>query len=274
MAVRGNHLPVVSEMPMRATRRIRPAIAFLTIATLAACSPQAAQEAAPEPQPEIAPAATGLDPGVLSDATRPADEVAQDAARHVVELYEFFGLQDGMTVADVWPGAGYNTHLLSRFNTGGKVYAVMGFYADGQFATLEGLTQRVADAGLDNVEIVANLVDVPAASLDLAIAVRNYHDAEQYGDGRQATVQQLFDAVKPGGVVGIVEVATDRPGWDEETHRLNEQVVIDEFTAGGFVLEASTDMLANPDDDHSTSGFDVGRHTMDRYVLKFRKPAA
>jgi predicted methyltransferase len=68
-----------------------------------------------------------------------------------------------------------------------------------------------------------------------------------------------------------VDVATDRPGWDKETHRLNEQVVIDEFTAHGFALEGSSDMLRNPNDDHSIMGFDEGRHTMDRYLLKFRK---
>jgi predicted methyltransferase len=32
-------------------------------------------------------------------------------------------------------------------------------------------------------------------------------------------------------------------------------------------------MLRNPDDDHSITGFDEGRHTMDRYLLKFRKVA-
>lgn len=257
---------------MQPSNSIRLAVALMAIALLVACAPQAAE--APTPEPEVAAAPAGLDASALADPTRPADETEQDAARNVVALYEFFGVQPGMTVADVWPGAGYNTHLLSRFAGDGKVYAVMGFYAEGQFATLEALRQRIADAGLDNVEIVNNIVDVAAGSLDLAIAVRNYHDAEQYGEGRVATVQQLFAIVKPGGVVGIVEVATDRPGWDEETHRLNQQVVVDEFTAGGFVLEATSDMLANPADDHSTTGFETGRQNTDRYVLKFRKPAA
>lgn len=258
----------------------RSILASLTLAILllvAACAPQAADQPAEPAETTEAPAtetpATGLDAAVLADATRPAAEVEQDPYRKPVELYGFFGVQPGMTVADVWPGAGYNTHLLSRFVGDGKVYAIMGFYASGQYATLEGLRQRVADAGLDNVEIVNELTDVPADTLDFAVTVRNYHDAQNFGDGRQATANQLFQIVKPGGVVGVVEVATDRPGWDEETHRLNEQVVIDEFTAAGFTLEATSDLLANPDDDHSTSGFDVGRHTMDRYVLKFRKPA-
>jgi predicted methyltransferase len=226
------------------------------------------------PEPEAAPVEMmALDAAVLADETRPAEEVAQDAARQPIQVYSFFGVQPGMTVADVWPGAGYNMHLLSRLvGDGGAVHAVMGFYADGDYATLEAVRERVTAANLSNVSISNALTDVPADSVDVAIAVRNYHDAQNSGDGGPETVAQLFTIVKPGGVVGIVEVATDREGWDEETHRLNEQTVIDEFTAGGFVLEASTDMLRNPEDDHSTSGWEQGRHTMDRYVLKFRKP--
>ena len=58
---------------------------------------------------------------------------------------------------------------------------------------------------------------------------------------------------------------------DDDTHRLNEQVVIDEFTSNGITLEGSSEMLRNQEDDHSIPGFDEGRHTMDRYLLKFRK---
>ena len=59
----------------------------------------------------------------------------------------------------------------------------------------------------------------------------------------------------------------------------NEQAVIDDFTAGGFVLLERSDMLANPDDDHTMSGFEPefefgGRHAADRYLLKFQKPEA
>ena len=242
------------------------------LAAIGCGATEPAAEAPPAEEPAIeAPA--GLDRGVLADATRPEEEAAQDEFRKAVDVYEFFGIEPGMTVADVWPGGGYNTHLLSRLmGDSGTVYAVMEFYADGQFATLDALTERIEASGLSNVRIASTIPDVPAGSLDVAVAVRNYHDAEQFGGGRQATVAQLLGAVKSGGIVGIVEVATPHEGWHEETHRLNEQTVIDEFTAGGFELAGSSDILRNPDDDHSTSGFDDGRYKTDRYVLKFRKP--
>jgi len=254
-------------------------MALLLVATFAlvgcgGAQQPAADESADQPAAEAStPEMVAIDPGILADSTRPADDVAQDADRKPIELYQFFGVQPGMTVADIWPGAGYNTQLLSRIvGDSGKVYAAMGFYAAGQYATMDEMMQRVADAHLTNVDIVNDIPDVPAGSLDFAVAVRNYHDAVSQGQGPQV-VAQLFAAVKPGGVVGIVDVATDRQGWDEETHRLNEQAVINDFTAGGFELEGRSDMLANPNDDHSTTGFEQGRQTMDRYVLKFRKPA-
>jgi predicted methyltransferase len=44
--------------------------------------------------------------------------------------------------------------------------------------------------------------------------------------------------------------------------------------AAGFVLEAESGLLANPDDDHTKSPFDPAwRNRTDRFVLKFRKPA-
>jgi len=245
-------------------------IAGLTAIGCGATEPAAEAPTVEEPASQMS---TGLDRGVLADAARPEEEVAQDEYRKAVDVYEFFGVEPGMTVADVWPGAGYNTHLLSRLTgDSGTVYAVMGFYATGSFATLDALTERIEVSGLSNVQIVTDIPDVPAGSLDVAVAVRNYHDAEQYGNGRQATVAQLLGVVKSGGIVGIVESATPHEGWHEDTHRLNEQTVIDEFTSGGFELAGSSDILRNPDDDHSTTGFDDGRYKTDRYVLKFRKP--
>jgi predicted methyltransferase len=218
---------------------------------------------------------------VLDDPTRPDDERAQDAGRRALEVYDFFGVEEGQVVADVFPGGGYNTHLLSRIvGAEGRVLAVLGFYGDpdffeGNVYTRPALEERIASAHLDNVTLVDELGEVEPESVDLAMSIRNYHDIEWFAQDwkRADTVAALYRMMKPGGVVGIVEVATHHEGWHQETHRLNQQVVIDDFTAGGFELVDTSDLLANPDDDHSVPGFrEGGRHTMDRYVLKFRKP--
>jgi predicted methyltransferase len=197
-------------------------------------------------------------------------------------VYAYFGVEPGMTVADVYNADGYNTHLLSRaVGDAGRVYSVFEFYTDreafgGALYKVDIVTQRLQDAGLDNVELANRLADVPAGSVDVAIAVRNYHDVEHVFPAltRAEQTAEFFRIVKPGGIVGIVEVATPHEGWHGDTHRLNEQMVIDDFTAAGFELVEETDLLANPADDHTADGFAEGRHTMDRYVLKFRKPGS
>ena len=209
-----------------------------------------------------------LDRSVLDHPTRPAKEKAQDRARKIIKVYEFFGIEPGMTVADLWPGGGYNMHILSRLmGDEGKVFCMMGVQED-RYQLTEVIDARIAEANLSNVEVFYLPSDLPENSIDVMVAVRNYHDHDV---PRDQLLADLRAALKPSGIVGIVEVATDRPGWDEETHRLNEQVVIDEFTSNGFTLEASSDILRNPGDDHSIMGFDEGRYMMDRYLLKFSK---
>ena len=210
-----------------------------------------------------------LDRSVLGDPARSSEEKEQDSHRKAVDVYTFLGIEPGITVADLWPGGGYNTHLLSRLmGDDGKVYCMMGFYGSGRYDTLDKIEERIKEANLSNVQIFSKPSDLPVGSIDVMVSIRNYHDADP---PRDQLIAELSAALKPDGVIGIVDVATDRPGWDKETHRLNEQVVIDEFTAHGFALEGSSDLLRNPNDDHSIMGFDEGRHTMDRYLLKFRK---
>lgn len=221
-----------------------------------------------------------IDPSILADPARPEDDKKQDAGRKALEVYAWLGIHDGMTVADFFPGGGYNTHLLSRVvGEKGKVYAAMEWNADkeifgGRAYSVDKINDRIKNGKLTNVTIANKFSDIPANSLDAAVCVRNYHDVEHVFDGwkRKDVVAAMFAVMKPGGVIGIVEVATPKEGWDQETHRLNEKVVIEDFTAGGFKLAGRSDMLANPADDHTEKGFAEGRYNMDRYLLKFQKP--
>jgi len=234
----------------------------------------------------IAAAPTGeayhIDRALLDDPARPAEEKTQDPGRKALDVYEWLGVKPGMVVADVFPATGYNTHLLSKVvGAKGKVYSVLEFFGDKQlfdgklYQRTETLKQRITKNALTNVEVVDHLAQLKPNSVEAMIAVRNYHDVEWVFPGltRKECVAGMLNALKPGGVVVIDEVATDKPGWDKDTHRLNEKVVIDDFTAGGFELAEKSNLLANPGDDHTTQGFKEGRQNMDQYLLKFRKPA-
>jgi len=253
---------------------LRPAALVLSLAMLVLASACAVDH-----EPSVLPP---IDRSILDDPARPEEERAQDADRKALEVYDWLGIRAGMVVADVFASGGYNTHLLSRVvGERGKVHSVLEFYADpeameGRIYRLDDLKKRVQETSLDNVDILIHIGELPQESIDAAVIVRNYHDVEWVFENlkRDEVVANIYRALKPGGVIGVVDVATDGPGWQDEVHRLNESLVIEDFARGGFELVERSDMLSNPEDDHSTSGFEVGRHKMDRYLLKFRKPQA
>jgi len=208
---------------------------------------------------------------VLNDDTRPNHEKKQDSFRKALEVYSFLGIKEDMVVADIDPGSGYNTHLLSRIvKNNGKVICILNTHGGGDmpYDLRKIIKKRIKKANLSNVHIFRKINEVPKNLIDVVVCVRNYHDNKP---PRNEFLSHLYSIIKPNGIVGIVEVATNKTGWDESTHRLNKKVVIDEFESNGFKLLDESDILRNTKDNYSTSGFDVGRYKMDRYLLKFIK---
>jgi len=216
--------------------------------------------------------------GILADPHRPDAERARDAGSKPLEVYEWLGIEAGMTVGDIVPAAGYNSFILAKVvGPQGHVYAV-GTNEAGE----QRLAERFTAAGLENVDVMQLVTAVPADSVDVYLCVRNVHDmlipdvAERYGMLPDPIMQAAYSSLKPGGVFGVVDVRTAMvEGADPATHRVSEQAVIDLLESYGFEYVESSDLLANPDDDHSQPGFGEGstRFTLDRMLLKFRKPA-
>src|SRR5437867_9384503 len=108
--------------PKRITLSPRVLASSFAVGLLAAAVAPIAYGAskAPSNQPPV-----HLDRSIYDDPGRPAEEKAEDASRKSLDVYEWLGMGPGMTVADVFPSAGYNTHLLSRVvGPKGKVYSV------------------------------------------------------------------------------------------------------------------------------------------------------
>ena len=60
---------------------------------------------------------------VLADPTRPPEDVARDADRKPGELLSFTGVRQGMKIAELAPGGGYFTRILTgAVGTSGHVY--------------------------------------------------------------------------------------------------------------------------------------------------------
>jgi predicted methyltransferase len=185
---------------------------------------------------------------VLDDPSRPDADKARDEGSKPLEVYKWLGITDGMTVGDVVPASGYNTHILARV-VGDEGHVVAVFTGEEGKASLDS---RFSEAGIDNVKVLLNLDDVPDDSVDAFICIRNVHDmitpslAEQYGMQPDPILGAVLRALKPGGIFGVVDARTTKEGADAEAHRINEKMMIADLEARGFELVDSSELLAKP----------------------------
>ncbi|MGK6321076.1 class I SAM-dependent methyltransferase [Sphingomonas sp. DT-204] len=218
----------------------------------------------------------------LADAARPADQKARDEARHAGELLAFAGIEPGDRVADFIMGGGYWTRILAPLvGPEGHVYA----YQPKEFIAFRpayGEEQKAAVAGRANVTASSD----PLASfafpekLDAIITVQNYHDLHLKvapPGAALAITKRLYDSLKPGGVLLVVDhVANADPGFaaPQTLHRIDPAAARAEIEKTGFRFDGELDLLRNPADPHTASVFDPSiRGKTDQFVYRFRKPA-
>jgi predicted methyltransferase len=216
---------------------------------------------------------------------RPADQVKLDEVRKPVEVLRFMGLKKGDRVLDYFTGTGYYADIMAK--AVGPRGHVVGWNSAG-FGRNERVLKALADLKARNPNAAfysspTTAIAFAPNSFDFALLHLVYHDAywesAQFGLPRidpNTVVQAIWNAVKPGGTVAVIDhVAT--PGGDtrevvEKLHRIDPAVVRADFERAGFVLEAQSDMLRVAED-HSKNVFDPSiRGKTDRFVYRFRKP--
>lgn len=208
-----------------------------------------------------------------SDEDRKADERRQPA-----KLLDFTGVKPGMKVLDLMAGGGYTTELLARaVGKTGKVYAQNSPGA--REKSLSEIAERLKKPELANVTTVSAAIDAPVPEgvrdLDLITFVLNYHDVTYLPVDRAKMNKALFDGLKHGGVLVIVDHAAkagDGVGVGKSLHRIEESSVIAEVEAAGFKKEAEGDFLRVPSDPKDKPFFQMEGQPSDQFVLKFKKP--
>jgi predicted methyltransferase len=216
----------------------------------------------------------------LAEETRASADRDRDAGRKPAEVIEFLGIGSGMTVVDLIAAGGYYTEVLSlAVGPSGKVYAQNNAFVlqMREGANDKAMTARLAGNRLPNVERLdremAELGLAPG-SVDAAVTALNFHDIYN-GRGEEAAASFLatvYGLLEPGGVLGLIDHASN-PGADhEELHRMEEAHAVALARASGFEVESS-DLLRNAADDRSRYVFDPEiRGKTDRFLLKLRKP--
>jgi len=220
----------------------------------------------------------------VADSHRPAEQRQLDSRRKPAQILAFAGIRPGDRIADFMPGNAYFTRIMSKvIGPGGKAYAFIPQEEINNCSPSEVAGSRTLehDTAYRNVTLLTGPVNQFAVPqrVDILWTAQNYHDLHDAFMGPaniSALNKAFFDALKPGGVLIIIDhTAASRSGLrDTETlHRIDPSSVREEVEAAGFVFEAEIDDLKNPEDDHTRTVFDpLIRGQTDQFVFKFRKP--
>ena len=239
---------------------------------------------------------------ILQAAHRSPEDRARDPFRHPKETLEFFGLQPDMNVVEVWPGNGWYTEILAPLlrDRGQLTVAQLdpagGDYAKRTVDSYRAMLNARPDL-YDKVTVTtlapppAKAAIAPAESADLVLTFRNFHNWMMFGWERNA-VRAMYDALKPGGVLGIVEHrGTGELPQDPRAASgyVNEDYAIQIIESVGFKLVDKSEVNANPNDtkdyergvwalppSYANGATDRQRYQRigesDRFTLKFIKP--
>lgn len=221
-------------------------------------------------QPTV-PTATTPSPAIaaaVANPARPAEDVVRDADRKPAETLAFFDVKPGQVVFEFVAGGGYFTELLSR--TVGDT---------GRVVASREEPPRIAGARLPNVTAAPDQDwGLAPDSVDLVFTALNYHDVINLKVDRAPLLARMFNALKPGGTLAIIDHAAAAGSGTRDVgtlHRVDEAVVMAEVKAAGFELVETSNLLHNPNDAHTVAVFDPTiRGKTDCFVLKFRKPLA
>jgi predicted methyltransferase len=281
--------------------RITVTLAVLGIALSATSLPRFASAQAD------ATAAAALDAAIAGEH-RSAENRARDRYRHPKETLAFFGFRPDMTVVEIWPSGGWYTEILApALRDEGKLYAAQ--YSPnpdfayqrryfGAFLTMLGSHPDVyREVTVTHLGFPYELEVAPRESADLIVTFRNVHNwfGEGYGpDDARLGFVAMFDALKPGGVLGIVDHRWPDSGTEDPLAAngyISEDRTIAFAEGAGFEFAGRSDINRNPRDTHNHPEgvwtlppslalgdqdrkryLEIGES--DRYTLKFVKPAA
>ena len=238
----------------------------------------------------------------IAGAQRTPDNVKRDAYRHPYETLTFFGIKPTMTVVELAPGGGWYTEILGPYlKDHGKLIAA-GSTPDSADANVrksgERFKQRLAgNPAFAKVQLGAFepgngvYTYAPKGSADMVLTFRNVHNWMESGEPNMKKLfASVYDALKPGGVFGVVEhrLPASRPAAPDSGY-VHEAYVIKMAESAGFKLAARSEVNANAKDtaDHkggvwalppTYTNKDVDRAKYaaigesDRMTLKFVKP--
>ncbi len=238
---------------------------------------------------------------------RSAENRARDKFRRPKETLAFFGFRADMTVVEIWPGGGWYTEILApALKENGTLYAAQysvnpayGYQRRyfGSFLTKAGESPDIyRDVIITAMDFPYQLDIAPHGSADLVVTFRNAHNwlsSSYHKAAAQLAFQAMYDALKPGGMLGIVDhrwpdAANEDP--HAEDGYVSEDRLISLAEDAGFEFAGRSDHNRNPKDSHQhpegvwtlPPSLALGEKDRDKYLaigesdrltIKFVKPS-
>ena len=211
----------------------------------------------------------------LASPDRPQADKDRDAARKPIETIQFAGIKTGQTVLEVIAVGGWFTEVLSAaVGPTGKVYAQNPMF----FTSRPGFNEaeKARDDRLKNVTPIHG--DLPDASLkgkaDVALTALNLHDIYNSAgeDAAVALCKGVYEDLKPGGTFIVIDHVGIAGQDNKMFHRIELAQAKAVLTKAGFKIDAESDLLKNPKDDHTKGVRDpsVAGHT-DQFLIRAKK---
>ncbi|AAZ24073.1 class I SAM-dependent methyltransferase [Colwellia psychrerythraea] len=193
----------------------------------------------------------------VSGDHRTAKNKARDQYRHPIETLDFFGFTPNMTVVEITPGGGWYTEILAPALKGtGKLYGAHypdtgedNYYSNSR----KKLVKKLASDAVFSEVVLTDFTPrqeselAPQGTADLILTFRNLHNWKDAGV--EQVFKDAFNALKPGGVLGIVEhrlpvgVSPEKAkGYVSEVHTIKQA------KAAGFRFAGSSEVNANTKD--------------------------
>ena len=245
---------------------------------------------------------------VLSHERRDGNR-ARDEWRHPSRTLSFFGIEPGMTVAEVLPGSGgWYTQILNPLTAQeGRLIGLT--YPDSLWsqmfntwdddarerngAHIEQMDRYMSVASVSPTQPIVgytidNIPDKENGQADAVLFFRAMHHLFRFDEPLiDIALSEVYDLLTSGGVVGVVQHRAPESAAADFASGNNgyvkQSAVVAAFERAGFALEASSEMNANEND--SADNFvwrlpptrrdnpeTLAIGESDRMTLRFRKP--
>ncbi|MDP6537443.1 MAG: methyltransferase [Gammaproteobacteria bacterium] len=239
---------------------------------------------------------------IMTGDHRSDANIARNPWRHPVEILQFFGLEPDMTLIEIGPSGAWYTEILAPYMRDHGRYYGAHFSANSPSGfhrrSLESFEAKLAaNPELYGKITVRALLPPnetaigPQEGADIAVTFRNVHNWMAAGL-EHGYFEAFFAALRPGGVLGVVEHRALPTASMEDMIRsgyVTEAYVKEIAQAAGFEFVAAAEINANPKDstghpegvwtlppEYRLGETDRARYSAidesDRMTLKFRKP--